>query len=310
MRPTGNLLFTSPIDALGGNPLFKGTSDLAGALVKGESSRVNRGKEVKRLATYLSQVLVYDDPRRSRPLSDTLRDQVFEAVRNRLREVPVDEEAIEDWLRRMQNAIELDAVSRAAPSPLNAEQLFYEVVDLTQTAAEQFIITSQPAELVTSLRARTLNEILLNRLGLDQLAEGGSPGAPRAKYVFNFPTASVGKRFWRSLTRGVARQVPEGAAAVDQEKVRAALQNLVDSKHLVVQEIPAYMCACPTVVFEPDENRAIGFNLYYHSYLGDQPLVSIAKLDRNSLEFWRNNFHLVIIEEHVQVTPIAIPALE
>ena len=310
MRPTGNLLFASPIDALAGNPLFKGTSALAAALIKGGSARGSHGKDVKRLATYLSQVLVYEDPRRSRPLSDTLRDQVLEAVQGRLREIPLEDEAVEDWLRRMRNAMELDAVSRAAPSPLNAEQLFYEVVDLAQTAAEQFIITTQPAELVTSLRARTLNEILLNRLGLDQLAEEGSAGVPRAKYVFNFPSESVGKRFWRSLTRGVARQTPEGIAGVDQEKVRAALQRLVDSKHLVVQEIPAYMCACPTVVFEPDENRAVGFNLYYHSYLGDQPLVSLAKMDRGSLEFWRNNFFLVIIEEHVKVTPIAIPALE
>ena len=309
MRPTGTVIFGTPVDAFNGAPFFRGASDLAKFLAEKRILTDTRARDRKSLGTYLSQVLIYEDPRRSRPLSPPLQEQVGQAIRIKLREADVGPDVEEEWSRRFRLAVELDAVDRAVPSPLNADHLFYEVLEKAQTADEQFIVTSQPAELVPSSRARTLNEILLARLELDRLPEQDPAPKSPAKYTFNFPSENVGFRFWRSLARAVERQPQPDGTPIKKEAIKRAFESLVAGGHLVVQEVPAYMCSCPTVVFEPEGNRAVGFNLYYHSERDDRPLVSLAKMDRNSLEFWRNNFFTAIARRMVEVKAIEIPTL-
>ena len=231
------ILFEEPVAFLSGKPLFATPTELAASMVEW---RIRSGTSLS-LAAYLNQIF----SRRERNCSSELRDHIFKAIDKRFEDKNENGLQITEgtrWKERFSHAVEADNADLAWPSSLNAEQLTYELFDRAECAEEQFIITSNPAEVARTEEAMALQNILLRRLGLTHLAiEGELPKHPESKtrYTFNFPSKEMATGWWETLYDEVEANAERGSqewfTSEGRDRIHSALTVLNEQGSLVVQ---------------------------------------------------------------------------
>ena len=283
---TSRMLFDEVVEGLDGGALFKSASELARELI---SSGLYSGNSTeKSLASYLGQILS-----NNRNCPDDIRVAIPKIVAKRLDVAkPMSSVERSAIIKRVQNALKMDELTRLN-LPMLSEQLFYELLELTEKASELFIITARASEEVLSPQAEMLNEMLLRRTGLLELVQEGSDkeysavisGEDSVRYIFNFPSVILGHRWWQLLFESIMRHV---AVDLDDDEIHKVVKQLQEKGHLQAHAIPSFACGCPTVVFEPRTQTPTGFNLYYHPSATDKNLVSLARMDNSSLRLWKD----------------------
>lgn len=244
--------------------------------------------EVASIKAFLIQII----ERGERPCPDRLKNAICDAVRLKLADLP--EEEREQKAELVGRAIEVDDIVRRTALPLSAEALYFELQNLSGSAAEHYIITSRPAEQVASDRAVTLRGILLQRLGLKGLIDSPNarqkPHKIETRYTFCLPSEHAAKRFWLALFHEIRSMADAKRQPLDQKKVHKALTQLDEQNALRVFAVPPFLCGCPVVVFDPNTAIPCGFVLYY--YPGEKrDLVSVARMDTTYLETWKELVH-------------------
>lgn len=293
------VLFENEVPELG-EVLFQSAADLARKLIEW-GLQAGSGKE-RSLSSYLAQILISN----TRNCPDRLRQAILDGVRKRLGKMSeVDQDA---WVDRVERAIRMDEISRRG-IPMDAEQLYNELLELSDNASVQFIITARPAEDVPSPKAAMLTELLLLRTGLLEHAMARKQKASKepnrsVQYVFNFPT-NHGVDWWKSLHNHLVGQAEARRSKVDPDNLKRAISRAEQEGRIQVQEVPESMCGCPTVVFDPHLPVSKGFNLYYHQGPGDQQLVSPALMDSQALALWKKYVYWPIRNGEVEVNVIS-----
>lgn len=288
-----------------GQPLFENAADLARRLIEwGLYS--DKGKE-RSLASQLAQIVAVD-----RKCPDPLKQAVLDAVAKRLEETP--EVLRQMWVERVERSIRLDEVARQG-TPMSAEELYDRLLEHTETASLQFIVTARPSEDVPSPKAGALTRILLRRTGLLQLVldrdrkvlDSVLSGETKVTYMFNFPTAQHGQEWWRSLyVRVVGDAMEKWGPDFDTVEIEDALHRLQERKRIQVQVAPALMCTCPLVVFEPHQAESTGFVLFYHQ-TGERTQVSLALMDAQALGLWKKFVWDQVVEGGVILETVPYP---
>jgi hypothetical protein len=244
--------------------------------------------QVLSIQAFLTQII----QRGERSCPERLAAAICEAVRLKLAGRPeAEREQKAEFVRR---AIEVDDVVRRTALPMSAEALYFELLNLSASAADHYIITSRPAEQVVSDRADNLRGILLQRLGLKALIDAASPRQKTptidTRYTFCLPGEHAAQRFWRALFHEIRAMADAKRRPFDQAKVQKTIKQLDQQDALRVFSVPQFLCGCPVAVFDPNTADPSGFVFYYHTR-EKRDLVSVAQMDPTSLETWKELVH-------------------
>jgi hypothetical protein len=201
---------------------------------------------------------------RKRKCPNELRIAILTAVRERLQNINDTEK--EEWVQKVNQAIDLQNSSRVIIQPIQSNDLFKELLRAAEQAEEQFIITPKTVEetVRSGNSAELLKEILVRRLGLYKEVITDTSVDQRNKlaiYKFCLPTEQSAIAFWQGLFERIILDNPAGGDLTIREAYEK-LEYLNDAGNLQVYKVPSYMCGNSIVVFNPHKFDSTAFSFW------------------------------------------------
>lgn len=259
-----------------GLPLFTSTVKLAEAVAAASPEGYKNPKTTAALLNFIF--------RAERSCSDSLREAILRAVRDRLAKQPP--KARDEWCLRVGRAIEeltAEVVKARQSRPQSDEEQFDRLLERSESAECQFIVTPLTAEQEDGVeRAEKLNRALLRQLGIAPQ----NTAAPLTKYVFLLPDPDTAATFWHEL------RAKAEAVAADSVWVANRLRDLDERDFIEVYVVPSFVCGCPLVVFDPEKTRDVtAFSFSHHP----ANVIDTIQWDHKSVEKWQANVFKVFV---------------
>jgi len=255
LRELRDLLIDTPVE--GSSVLFKSVNELGRQIAGVENHDPERGqfayyRREKQAINALHQIF-----QRERPLGDDVRIPLLQLIDSQLSQT---RGLKDEWMERIGRLVRSLEIAKRIPSNLDDQAYFHETLShCLGVAMEHFIIHPVSGERVTAFHSfihRVYGRLRLN----------GPSSDPWCVYTVCDPDPEKCRARWRRIFRSMTGDVRQTVTTIEiRESPEAAADTLIDLEQrnmLRMFAVPPSISANPLLVFNPSDERPIGFQTW------------------------------------------------